>query len=1080
MTDQRSRWRRRAGITVLATALSASTLGIAAPAVFAQEATQAISPTAGAAGGKDLDEHDRALVADAEKAGKPDVTLLVAAERGRTDAAVNDLKALGGVIQSADTKLDYVKVSIPVAKAEKAAKLGSVNAVDVDGLIQRDDPKPEGAADPSPQPAPGTNTPRVNPYLPTGDTYAAQFGQVFPKWDGKDTTVAVLDSGVDLDNPALATTSHGERKIIDWYNANAPVGSGDGSWVKQSTQTYTGTFTSNGRSWTAPATGGPYTFGLFSETSGDLGGAGSETGGDINRDGDRADSWGVLLDPATKQVRVDLNNNGDFTDDKPMTDYKTNYDYGFFGTDNPATDVAERMAFVVQTDKPGYVNIGLAGAEHGSHVAGIAAGNDLFGGKMDGAAPGAKVLAVKVCLTTAACTASGLLDGVVYAASHGADVINISIGGLPALNDGNNARAELYNRTIAEYNVQLFISAGNSGAGANSVGDPSVATDAISVGSYITKETWLSNYGSKTKAAESLHPFSSRGPREDGGFKPDIVAPGAAISTVPRWEEPTVVAGTYALPHGYAMLQGTSMASPQATGAAALLVSAYKATHNGQRPPVAQLRSAIKSTARFVNGIDAYAQGAGLFNVPAAFVALSLNPKPDTVSTSVEVHTVLSGLLTKPNTGVGIHDREGVVPGKSYTRTYTITRTTGSAKPVTYFARWVGGDGTFSSPSTVKLPLNTPVTVDVKVNPKTAGAHSALLYLDNPLTIGIDVQTMNTVFAAQQFEASKGYKLDTSGTIARNTAKSIFVNVPKGASALKVDMNAGGPAGKGQVRFLRYDPTGVPLDVTSTTNCYNPDGGAGCTLGTPTSRTVANPVPGVWELVVEARRTSDVESAPYALSASVLGTAISPDPDDIASAQLGTPLARSYTVTNTLGAFTGKLNGGPLGSASIQRPSIAAGAQQQYPITVTPGSTSLTATIGNTADITADLDLSVYNCTSGSCVLAGQSADGDSEESVTIANPAAGQWIALVDGYAVPAGTTAFDYLDTFVNPAFGSVAVTDANAVRASGSTWTVPATVTASAAPGAGRVLRGQLSVQTEDGVRVGGSTVLVRAVS
>jgi len=28
------------------------------------------------------------------------------------------------------------------------------------------------------------------------------------------------------------------------------------------------------------------------------------------------------------------------------------------------------------------------------------------------------------------------------------------------------------------------------------------------------------------------------------------------------------------------------------------------------------------------------------------------------------------------------------------------------------------------------------------------------------------------------------------------------------------------------------------------------------------------------------------------------------------------------------------------------------------------------------------------------------------EESVTLANPAAGNWVVLVDGYAVPAGTT--------------------------------------------------------------------------
>ena len=112
--------------------------------------------------------------------------------------------------------------------------------------------------------------------------------------------------------------------------------------------------------------------------------------------------------------------------------------------------------------------------------------------------------------------------------------------------------------------------------------------------------------------------------------------------------------------------------------------------------------------------------------------------------------------------------------------------------------------------------------------------------------------------------------------------------------------------------------------------------------------------------------------------------------------------------------------------------------------------------------------------------MAGQSADGDSEESVTIANPAAGTWVALVDGYAVPSGTTEYDYLDVFTNPAFGSVAVTDANAARASGSSWTVPATVTATAAPAAGRVLRGQLTVQTDTGVTVGSSLVQINAVS
>ena len=82
-----------------------------------------------------------------------------------------------------------------------------------------------------------------------------------------------------------------------------------------------------------------------------------------------------------------------------MTDYKVRCDVGYFGTDNPATPVAERMPFVVQTDgKTKFVNIGIVSAQHGSHVAGIVAGNSLFGGAMSGEAPGAKIVSVRACM----------------------------------------------------------------------------------------------------------------------------------------------------------------------------------------------------------------------------------------------------------------------------------------------------------------------------------------------------------------------------------------------------------------------------------------------------------------------------------------------------------------------------------------------------------------------------------------------------------------------------------------------------------------------------------------------------------
>ena len=153
------------------------------------------------------------------------------------------------------------------------------------------------------------------------------------------------------------------------------------------------------------------------------------------------------------------------------------------------------------------------------------------------------------------------------------------------------------------------------------------------------------------------------------------------------------------------------------------------------------------------------------------------------------------------------------------------------------------------------------------------------------------------------------------------------------------------------------------------------------------------------------------------MTASILGATVSPNPDMIPSATLGVPIARSYTLTNLFGAFTGRAVGTALGSARIA-PHDRELEQQQYQVTSRRGRRRCARRSAARRDPAADLDLFVFNCTSGTCVLAGQSADGDSEESVTIPNPAAGTWVVLVDGFAVPAGTTTYNYIDVFANPA--------------------------------------------------------------
>ena len=1064
----------------LGAALTAAVVGISLAAMPGTAVADPTTPPENPA--VDLGTHDRELIAEARAAGKRTVEILVATERGAASSGVAQLTDAGAKIRYRADQIGYVRAEVPIDSVEKMAALSDVVSLDVDHVVELDDPRPLGIQDPVAQPAPGPNTPRVNPYMPTGETGAAQFVEANPKFDGRGVTVGIIDSGVDLSHPSLNTTSTGEKKIVDWVTGTNPGFNSAGvnlendpTWINMKNPAAAGIAT--------PKAAADYRYGVFNERDPRLGG---EVGNDVNRDGNPAGSigtFGVLWDPATNNVWVDTNQNKNFNDDRAMTDYKVRQDVGAFGTDNPATPLNESMPFVVQTSPATQsVNIGISSGAHGSHVAGIVAGNKLFGGNINGAAPGAKLVSVRACMFTAGCTTHALTEGMIYAvAEAGVDVINMSIGGLDLVNEGVTARELLYNRLIDEYGVQMFLSAGNDGAGLNTVSQPSLGNKIMSIGSYISRASWQRNYGSDAAQEDNLHPFSARGPREDGGFKPNVVAPGSAVSTTPTWAAGAPTPGTYALPPGYGMLQGTSMASPQAAGVGALLVSAAQ-QKNVQHAP-AQIRQALNSTARFLSNYQAYEQGMGLIDVKKAWNMLKANIETTDISSSVPVNTVLSSFLSKPGIGTGIYDREGVKAGDSFVREYTFTRNSGPANAMTYQVSWVGNDGTFSSAKTITLKRGSAVKFRVTVNARTAGVHSALLKLDSPLSSGVEYQTLNTVVAAEEFTAANSYTIKHGGDVGRNQFESYFVRVPAGTPALKVDIEGGGTTpGAGQIRFLRYHPYGVSVDVTSTPNCYNPPvpPGNACPSGDPRSRTYPAPEAGVWEIVVEARRTSDTMSAPYTVTIAAVGATVAPNPDVVESVQLNVPTAREYELTAALGAFNGRATGTNLGSGAVGEKTIADGAVQEYEIQVAPGSSQLRVKIGNTSDVAADLDLFLLNCTSGTCVAAGQSADTDSEEAVSIANPAAGRWVARVDGYAVPEGETTYDYLDVFTAPSFGRIDVVDSNQPRASGSTWTVTGNIIAQTAPGAGRVLLGNIEVRSDTNALVGSGDVIINSVS
>ena len=1034
-----------------------------------------------------LSSHDLDLLADAEASGEQHVTLIVATEKGETAAVASEMTALGGQIANQVDDIGYVRVQVPTAEVLKASKVNGVLAMDLNEVLQLPDPEPQRAdaaalAAAVAQAGPGPNTPADNPFMPTAETGAVAFVKAHPEWDGRGVTIGIMDAGVDLDNPALQTTSTGERKIVDWFTATDPVFDNDGTWRAMLTTVSGPSFTYAGASWTAPA--GSYLINRFSESIT----AASSPGGDVNRDGDTTDTFGVLYDPATNNIWVDSNQNNDFTDDALMRPYAEKYDVGHFGTDNPATAVRDQMPFTVEFRQdvslapyglPGtadFVNIGIIEDAHGSHVAGITAAYNMLGNKnFNGAAPGAKLVSARACSWGGGCTSAALTDGMVeLVINRHVDIVNMSIGGLPALNDGNNARSVLYNRLIDDYGVQMFISAGNSGAGTNTIGDPSVASDVVSVAAAISKQTWLANYGSVVRTGYSMFNFSSRGPREDGGFKPNITAPGSAISTTPMWQPggPVPEAG-YALPPGYQMLNGTSMSSPQAAGAAALLLSAAKATDRGITP--AQLRRAIYSSATWMYDVQATAQGNGRMDVRKAWRLLAAGVQTPEYTSDAPVCTPISGFLAVPNRGPGIYNRcaagaGGLEAGKKETYTVTVTRTAGTAGNVKHNLTWVGNDGTFKSAGSVRLPLGQPVQIAVQVK-AGVGIHSAILRVDDPNTSTVDYEVLNAVLVSTA-PVQPAFSTVNRGTVDRNAFTSYLVTVPAGATALQVNLS--GIATGSQTRFIANNPYGVPVESTSSLVCFTNFSDA--SVCKPQERSYADPMPGVWEFVVESRRTSPSINNPFRLTARIQGVDVDPAVVEIPAATVGVATPVTWNLVNTFGPVKVHGEGGPLGSSASSRPNIADGGSQEFEVVVPAGSTRLDVAIGNASDVGADLDLTLYR----DGVQVAQQADGDSEEAVSLVNPAAGTYTAVIDGYSVPASTTDYDYRDVFYSPALGAVSAPSTEISLAYGGAATITGSVTANAAPAEGRQLFGELLVVTDEGAVVGRGQVQIGSVT
>jgi subtilisin family serine protease len=173
---------------------------------------------------------------------------------------------------------------------------------------------------------------------------------------------------------------------------------------------------------------------------------------------------------------------------------------------------------------------------HGTFVAGIAAASTNNSIGMAGACWTCKIMPIKVLDNTGSGSTFNVAQGIDWAVSHGADVINLSLGG------GGSTTLQTAVNNAWNANVVVIAASGNENS---AVLYPGAYTNAIAVGS--------------TNNLNARSSFSNFGPELD------IVAPGEAVLGT--------LCNCAGNPGGYATGSGTSFSTPYVAGVAGLLIA---------------------------------------------------------------------------------------------------------------------------------------------------------------------------------------------------------------------------------------------------------------------------------------------------------------------------------------------------------------------------------------------------------------------------------------------------------------------------------------------------------------------------
>jgi subtilisin family serine protease len=430
-------------------------------------------------------------------------------------------------------------------------------------------------------------------------------------------------------------------------------------------------------------------------------------------------------------------------------------------------------------------------------------------------------------------------------------VVNMSLGGSTVY-----AGRDLFDtmiHTLVEADIVPVIAASNNGPALLTTGSPGSSIAALTVGaaSLTHNERILRDvqFGLgigvlyRPFAGHQTAYFSSRGPNADGRPDPDVVANGFA----------NYGQGTGATTNSITLGSGTSYASPSVAGVAALLRQAFPDA------TALQIRNAIIAGANpaiITDGSGEFDQGSGMVDAVASHNLLAAGgvsdslEKPHRAKKKVEKNLehfaglqVLTGNVSL-NSGL-------LLPGQHHTILYDVKPgATKVAIDITNFQKTGPGNTLFGDDILLAVhtaKLSSVGDGDYRFFSFTTGGHFEVanpepgimrvtLYGDwtNTGTVSVDAAVSQTPGPLPAPSAS--------GNLRNGAADTFLITVPAGATSLDLLL-------RWQEDWSRYP--GADLDLL----LVNPSGTvviAGATSNSPERVTIANPVVGTWQIVVDA------------------------------------------------------------------------------------------------------------------------------------------------------------------------------------------------------------------------------------